>query len=105
MRQTLSVVVSWLAPWLESKAVMRFVQVLDDAVELIQRVGALGLLGPARHGVAQVAEVAHLRAHALMHPLVVAAAAVRLVQDASLRRFLGPNRARKPVEKRANPGF
>src|SRR5688572_8990378 len=80
---------------------MRFVQVLDDVVELVQRVGALRLSGPACDRVAQVTEAAQIRARALVHALVVAAAAMGLVQQASVGRVLRQRSARQEEHKKA----
>src|SRR5688572_996645 len=68
-------VTSAAAPWnvrRKAEAVVRFVEVGDDVLELIQSEVVLGLRGPACHGVAQVGEVLHIGLDALVHTLVVA---------------------------------
>ena len=56
-------VTSAAAPWnvrRKAEPIVRLVQVLDDVLSLVQRVGPLRLRRPARHGVAQVGEIAHV---------------------------------------------
>src|SRR6185503_67814 len=65
----------------QADAVVRFVQVLHDLLELVERELALRLRRPARDFVAQVGHVLDLGARPVVHPLVVAAAAMRLIQQ------------------------
>src|SRR5687768_7393136 len=94
--------VSWLSPWRKSDAVMRFVQVLRDVLALVQRKAALGLRRPARHHVAQVGEILDFAAQPVVHALVVAAAAVRLVEQAAALDVLRRGGEGKEEKQQAN---